>query len=47
MRILDVPPELPEGAVPVVAPAVEEEPDLPETMPAEELPAEIASGGAQ
>jgi len=47
MRILDVPPELPEAAAVAVALVVDDEPDLPETMPAEELPADIGSGGAQ
>ena len=46
MRILDVPPELPEAAAVAVALVVDDEPDLPETMPAEELPADIGSGGA-
>jgi len=47
MRILDVPPELPEAAAVAVALVVDDESDLPETMPAEELPADIGSGGAQ
>jgi hypothetical protein len=38
---------LPDAAAVAVALVVDDEPELPETMPAEELPADIGSGGAQ